>query len=93
MRISSVVENIETKEYFKLESQSVTDLNEVDNNFNDTSDDEDIPTQTPYQLTKPMQNAAIYNEHRNSVEERLSQKKNAEVFTQHRPKVSDFKRL
>ena len=48
VRISSVVENIETRECFRLQTDSV-------NEFEDTSSESDEKANSPYELTRPYQ--------------------------------------
>lgn len=49
VRISSVVENIETREYFKLESESTNDFVDANDDF-----DSDNNSNKPYEVTQPL---------------------------------------
>ena len=75
VRISSVVEHVETKEYFKLK-----------NDFDDWSSDSD-ETHKPYELTKPFKNEVNINNYEPDEFQFHTPNKITHTFNVHQPKV------
>lgn len=77
VRISSVVENIETRECFKLQTDSLND-------FDDTSSDSDEKVHKPYELTRPYQNNIDSKQSQDDDNKSLNQHN----VSPHKPKVT-----
>lgn len=82
VRISSVVQDIETKEHFQLE-QTPKRSSEYDDEEEDQSSDE---THKPYELTKPIKNIPVINYEPEEVKVNRN-KVDPPVVPNHQPKV------
>ena len=78
VRISSVVEHVETKEYFKLK-----------NDFDDWSSDSD-EAHKPYELTKPFKNEVNMNKYEPDEFKFQTPNKISPKLNVHQPKVLIF---